>query len=135
MATVLHWIPALATICLIVYLSHQSLPPGAGLGLNPLLHVIEYALLTVTLVWGRLTPVPWPVYPSDILDCSSALRRRIKTRQLFWLWFLGTLFAVGDEIHQSFVPSRDAAAGDVLADVAGITSILAAYRLLRHRIH
>ncbi len=119
MTTVLHWIPALATICLIVYLSHQSLPPGAGLGLNPLLHVIEYALLTVTLVWGR----------------SSALRRRIKTRQLFWLWFLGTLFAVSDEIHQSFVPSRDAAAGDVLADVAGITSILAAYRLLRHRIH
>ncbi len=120
MTTVLHWIPALATICLIVYLSHQSLPPGAGLGLNPLLHVIEYALLTVTLVWS---------------GDEARHFGGIKTRQLFWLWFLGTLFAVSDEIHQSFVPSRDAAAGDVLADVAGITSILAAYRLLRHRIH
>ncbi len=118
MGTVLHWIPALTTICLIVYLSHQSHPPGAGLGLNPLLHVIEYALLTVTLVWGR----------------SSGLRRRIKTRQLLWLWFLGTLFAVSDEIHQSFVPSRDASAGDVLADVAGMTLVLVAYCLVRNRI-
>ena len=119
MGTVLHWIPALVTICVIVYLSHQSHPPGTGLGLNPLLHVIEYALLTVTLVWGR----------------SSGLRRSIGTRQLFWLWILGTLFAVGDEIHQSFVPSRDASAGDVLADVAGTTLVLAAYRLVRNRMH
>ena len=114
----MHWIPALATICLIVFLSHQSHPPGAGLGLNPLLHVIEYALLTVTLVWGR----------------SSGLRRRVRTRQLAWLWILGTLFAVSDEIHQSFVPSRDASASDVLADMAGITLVLAAYRLVRNRI-
>ncbi len=89
------------------------------MGLNPLLHVIEYALLTVTLVWGR----------------SSGLRRSIGTRQLFRLWILGTLFAVSDEIHQSFVPSRDASAGDVLADVAGMTLILVAYRLVRNRIH
>lgn len=117
MGTVLHWIPALVTIGLIVFLSHQSHLPGAGSGLNPLLHLIEYALLTLTLVWGR----------------SAGLRRSIGTRQLVWLWILGTLFAVTDEIHQSFVPSRDASAGDVLADVAGITLVLAAYRLVRNR--
>jgi len=116
--TVLHWIPALVTICLIVFLSHQSRLPGAGLGLNPLLHLIEYAILTLTLVWGK----------------SSGLRRRIGTRQLVWIWILGTLFAVTDEIHQSFVPSRDASAGDVLADVAGVTLVLGAYRLVRNRI-
>lgn len=117
MGTFLHWIPAFVTICLIVILSHQSRLPGAGSGLNPLLHLIEYSLLTLTLVWGR----------------SSGLRRRIGTRQLVWIWILGTLFAVSDELHQSFVPGRDASAGDVLADVAGITLVLAAYRLIRNR--
>ena len=117
MGTVLHWIPALAAIGLIVFLSHQSHPPGVGLGLNPLLHLIEYVLLTLTLLWGA----------------SSGLRRRIGTRQLLWLWILGTLFAVSDELHQSFVPNRDASAGDVLADVAGITLVLLAYRLVRNR--
>lgn len=118
MGTVLHWIPALVTIGLIVFLSHQNRLPGAGLGLNPLLHLIEYAFLTLTLVWGR----------------SAGLRRKIRTRQLVWLGILGTLFAVTDEIHQSFVPSRDASAGDLLADLAGITLVLAAYRLVRNRI-
>lgn len=118
MGTILHWIPALATVCLIVFLSHRSHLPGAGLGLNPLLHFIEYAILTLTLVWGR----------------SAGLRRRITTRQLVWLWILGSLFAVTDEIHQSFVPSRDASAGDVLADITGIVLVLAAYRLIRNRI-
>ena len=119
MGTVLHWIPALATLCLIVFLSHQSHPPGAGLGLNPLLHLIEYALLTLTLVWGR----------------SSGLRRVLGTRQLVWLWILGTLFAVSDEIHQSFVPGREPSVGDLLMDVAGVALVLAAYRLVRNRIH
>ena len=118
MGTILHWIPALVTVCLIVFLSHRSHLPGAGLGLNPLLHFIEYAILTLTLVWGR----------------SAGLRRRITTRRLVWLWILGTVFAVSDELHQSFVPSRDASAEDVLADVAGITLVLAAYRLVRKRI-
>ena len=113
----MHWIPALVTIGLIVFLSHQSHLPGTGLGLNPLLHLIEYAFLTLTLVWGR----------------SAGLRRRIRTRQLVWIWILGTIFALTDEIHQSFVPGRDASAGDVLLDVAGITLVLAAYRLVRNR--
>ena len=119
MGTVLHWIPALATVCLIVFLSHQSHPPGAGLGLNPLLHLIEYAILTLTLVWGR----------------SAGLRRRIRTSEVIWLGILGALFAVSDEIHQSFVPGRDASAGDVLADLAGTTLVLAVYLLFRNRMH
>ena len=118
MGIVLHWIPALVIIGLIVLLSHQSRLPGAGLGLNPLLHLIEFALLTLTLIWGR----------------SSGLRRRLGTRQLAWLWILGTLFAVSDEIHQSFVPGREPSVGDVLADVAGVTLVLAAYGLGRNRI-
>ena len=115
MGTVLHWIPALATICLIIYLSHRSLPAGVPTGLNPFLHFLEYAVLTATLVWGK----------------SSGLRRRMGTRQLVWLWILGALFAVSDELHQSFVPRRHASAGDVFADVLGITLVLAVYALVR----
>ena len=34
---------------------------------------------------------------------------------------LGALFGVSDEFHQSFVPGRDPALGDWMADVAGLT--------------
>jgi VanZ family protein len=104
---------------LIVFLSHQSQPPGIRLGLNPLLHFIEYAIFATTLVWGR----------------STGLRRRIENRQLIWLWLLGTLFALSDEFHQSFVPNRVPSAEDFLLDVAGISAVLATYRLIRQRIH
>jgi VanZ family protein len=44
---------------------------------------------------------------------------------------LGALFAASDEIHQAFVPTRTAAAGDVLIDVAGVMSGVGLWRLVR----
>ena len=32
---------------------------------------------------------------------------------------LAVLYGLGDEVHQSFVPGRDASVGDVVADAAG----------------
>jgi VanZ family protein len=40
---------------------------------------------------------------------------------------IGSLYAVSDEIHQSFVPGRNADTGDVIADIVGIAIILAVY--------
>lgn len=39
----------------------------------------------------------------------------------------GIIYAVSDEIHQSFVPGRDCSAGDLIADVAGLAIGLFAY--------
>jgi len=69
-------------------------------------HAWEYALLSV-LCWRALRqpkwgdPRPWAWNPA-------------------WkAWLLATAYAATDEWHQSFVPSRGAAVGDVAIDSAG----------------
>ena len=39
----------------------------------------------------------------------------------------GIFYAVSDEIHQSYVPGRDCSAGDLIADIIGLTVGLFAY--------
>nr|MBA3429127.1 VanZ family protein [Actinomycetota bacterium] len=49
-------------------------------------------------------------------------------------FLLGVAYAVSDEVHQHFVPSRRAAPLDVLIDSLGVgLGILAWRRLARHR--
>lgn len=69
-------------------------------------HAMEYALLAM-LVWRWLNAGhlgqrrPWPV-------------------RLAWsAWAIATLYAVTDEWHQSFVPSREGQVTDVLIDSMG----------------
>ncbi len=69
-------------------------------------HATEYALLAM-LVWRWLNaphlgqPRPWPV------------------RQAWSSWAIATLYAVTDEWHQSFVPSREGQVTDVVLDSLG----------------
>lgn len=44
---------------------------------------------------------------------------------------MGATFAASDELHQAFVPTRTAAIGDVLIDVAGIVAGVGGWRLVR----
>jgi VanZ family protein len=46
---------------------------------------------------------------------------------------LSAAYAVTDELHQSFVPGRTAAVGDVLIDSAGAVTAIAAAALWRRR--
>jgi VanZ family protein len=69
-------------------------------------HLTEYAVLAL-LFW-------------------RALRREPSPRETSWRWskaglalILVALYAASDEIHQSFVPSREASVWDVLLDTTG----------------
>lgn len=68
------------------------------------LHMIEYAVLYVLLFRAFL-----------------AGRKTNKTWALRIAFIVAVLYAVSDEIHQTFVPTRGGMPRDVLIDTAGIT--------------
>jgi VanZ family protein len=67
-------------------------------------HLLEYAILM--LLSARAFQ-----YGRDNLQMRSVLLGFV----------LSSLYAVTDEVHQSFIPSRTALAADVLIDIAGVT--------------
>jgi VanZ family protein len=92
------WLPVVAWAGLIFTLS--SIPDlGTGLGgwdfaLRKLAHATEYAILGVLLL--RAIGRPGPAF------------------------VLATLYAATDEIHQAFVPGRQASPFDLAIDAAGV---------------
>lgn len=67
-------------------------------------HIAEYAMLA-TLLWRAL---------------RGGTKLHARTSVLFLAaWFACAIFAATDEFHQSFVPSRTAALGDVFIDICG----------------
>ena len=84
----------------------------AHLAVRKLGHMIEYAILAVlwfrTLYTGRRLPFT-----------SSALAALA----------ISVAWAIADEFHQSFVPSRNASAFDVIFDSTGASLALLAHRL------
>jgi VanZ family protein len=86
---------------LVVWLSHQSQPPLPEALLrvsDKLLHMAEYA--PMGFLWTRI------------------LGGRLRRRALLAV-ALSALFGLTDEIHQFFVPGREASVLDLLADVGG----------------
>jgi VanZ family protein len=66
-------------------------------------HLTEYAILAA-LFWRALRGTQWNSKESLLFVAA---------------WVAGAIFAVSDEFHQSFVPSRTASAKDVLIDAGG----------------
>ena len=52
--------------------------------------------------------------------CDQAFNFRMNAELFLCTIILGFLFAVSDEIHQSFIPLRDSSAMDVMADLVGL---------------
>jgi VanZ family protein len=72
--------------------------------LRKLGHLTEYAILAALLLRA--------------LRIANRLQMRMSI--LFVVaWLVCAIFAATDEFHQSFVPSRTAAAGDVMIDIVG----------------
>lgn len=100
----------------IFYLSHQpslKVIPPLFPHQDKVLHAGMYFLLSISMIVNRdlcrgFRPVPI-------------------------MFFLGFIYAVSDEIHQSFIPGRDCSAGDMLADIVGLSIGLSLYLLYRRR--
>jgi VanZ family protein len=75
-------------------------------------HMVEYAILAA--LWFR---------------AHRAGRRLSFTASARWALGISVGWAIVDEVHQSFVPSRTASALDVLLDAAGASLVLLALRL------
>ena len=76
---------------------------------NPysLLHIPLFGILTFLIILS-VDPGKEPYSPKQLLGSG----------------FLAALVAVVDEIHQTFIPTRDGSAGDVLLDLLGIAVTL-----------
>jgi len=106
------FIPALIWMLIIFYFSSRS---TAGVGTNSTdrfyilksFHLIEYATLGILLFYGFLK------YKYTIITAY--------------------LYAISDEIHQSFIPGRNCKFTDTLIDLAGIIiGLLVVNRLLSY---
>ncbi|MDQ3930572.1 MAG: VanZ family protein, partial [Chloroflexota bacterium] len=114
------WGPALAWMGAIFYVSSVNtwtvtpkVPEWQGL--RKLAHIGEYALLA--LLVGRALLGTWTAMGASL---TRALLRRV------WVWgaIISGLYAVSDEVHQSFVPLRELHWEDVTIDaLAGIAAL------------
>lgn len=101
-----YWLPPLAWMWVIFYLSAQPELPGPP---EPLLdtllkksgHSVAYA--TLAFLWWR---------------ALSRGRKAYRTT-LVLAFVIAVLYGMSDEIHQSFVPGRHPSPWDVLIDAAG----------------
>jgi VanZ family protein len=100
------WLPVLAWMSVIFYLSAQSRPleKTPSTALSYVAHFTEYAVLAFLLFWAQLFGNGW----KGNLRVALALSLVVSA-----------LFAASDEYHQSFVPGRDASFLDFLTDCFG----------------
>jgi VanZ family protein len=116
----LYWLPII-TYCLIIFLqssypSPKQLPHVTHL--DKLLHFVAYAIL------GAL----W-------LRAFNTLGIRNKPKLIIALSILlSSLYGISDEVHQHFVPYRDADAADAVMDIIGSVVGVYAYYLFVTRL-
>ena len=113
---VLYWLP-LILYCLFIYIQSAN-PSPEQIPSFPLvdkvLHFIAYGLMGILFYRAYQT-----------------LRIRDNLPMLMLLSVVSaSLYGISDEIHQSFVPFREAAVGDVIADIIGAFSGVYLYQFL-----
>ena len=108
----------------------------ADFNLYGLLHIPLYGLLTLLLFYSMVPLTPQPKEPG-IPACCDARVRNIKgviepsviagyrlSIRLLTVGFISLVVAIADEIHQAYIPGREAAITDVLLDLLGISFAL-----------
>ena len=111
------WMPALSYMAVIWWLSSAPivLPMPSVPWRDKLVHLIEYGLLG--LLVARAARLTWPLLRPG--------------RALLLAVVLTAGWGYVDEVHQAFVPGRDASAFDLGADAVGAVLGVLAYAVLR----
>ncbi|MEA3376181.1 MAG: VanZ family protein [Chloroflexota bacterium] len=104
------WLPALAWMGLIFFVSAQPSLPSApawwDVILKKTMHAVAYAILT----WLYLGALRGTWEDDRIIRVASVI--------------LAVAYAISDEVHQTFVPGRNGTLVDVLLDGVGILSVM-----------
>ncbi|HXI12438.1 MAG TPA: VanZ family protein [Thermoanaerobaculia bacterium] len=111
------WLRVLPLVCYLSFIFIVSSVPGGDLAAvadDRLEHFGEYFVLGWLLILALAGFTPTGV---GKVHYASA-------------WMVGVAYAVSDELHQSFVPHRDASFGDVAFDSLGLTVALAVIAFL-----
>ena len=112
----LYWLP-LILYCLFIYIqsdhpSPEQIPTFPYV--DKVLHVTAYGIMGILFYRAYQT-----------------LRLKDNIKMLMFLSVISaSLYGISDEIHQSFVPFREAEVADVIADMIGALSGVCLYQLL-----
>ena len=89
---------------------------------NPysLLHVPLYGILTFLLVFSVL---PYSTHLTHSTNSTNLTHLTYSTRFLI-VGLVATMVGVADEIHQAYIPGRNASMADVFLDMVGIALCL-----------
>jgi len=98
------WFPLIGYLGAIFLLSAQRPNRLKPLPSPYFVHIVEYFILAL-LMFRAL---------------NGGLRRKIRVKSSTLVVCFSLLYAISDELHQSFVPGRNADPRDVLADFIGI---------------
>ena len=112
-----YYSPAVFYVILIFALSslNQRIVANLSWGIEDfLLHFIEYHFYGVTLIWAVMRDKPWHELRTSYRLAAS----------------IGAVSAIGDEIYQSFVPTRYSTIEDVVADIFGVILSIITFSLL-----
>ena len=119
---VVYWLPV-AALCAALFTqsSYPSIDTGLSFPLqDKLAHMIAYGVLAA--LFFRAGHATWP--------------DNLSVKQLFWISVLfAGLYGVSDELHQAFVPARQADPYDLFADLIGSFIGAAGYKRWVHRRH
>jgi VanZ family protein len=97
---VVFWLAAVGYMCLIFYVSSLSRIPDLPGNSDKLVHMAAYV-------------------PLGFLLYLSLKRSGVNRYVLIIALLIAGIYGITDELHQSFVPGRDASMGDAAADFAG----------------
>jgi len=115
----LMWALTFAYMTVIYYLSDQSEMTAdipMDFGLDKILHGIEFGVLGI------------------LLYISLRVSFTLTVKKSMWLAIgFAVLYAVSDEVHQSFIPNRTASAADVLADSLGAVVFVFVIRFIKRK--
>jgi VanZ family protein len=122
-----HWqlrrlVPVALVMGIIFFLSHQE---GSSLTLPEIPYIDKAAhfLLYSVLAGAALYSFP------------AGYRNHHPERAGLMTLLFCLVYGITDELHQVFVPGRDASTGDLIADVSGAAVTIVFWLLLRHRLN